>query len=80
MFICHYCTDAATSTGPLGRGTETVALLRYGRTAVIFCSPECRDMWLTVVGNTVFDVDDYDHLYHAEDVDPETLQSGDMTG
>jgi hypothetical protein len=71
---CHYCFDPATSCGPRGRGTEAVALLRYRDTAAVFCSPECRDMWLTVVGNATFDADDYDDLALADDVDPETIR------
>lgn len=75
MLECHYCFEPATTCGPTNRGTRDVALLRHGRTALVFCSVECRDMWLTVVGNEVFDVGDYDDLYHAEGVDPETLQT-----
>ena len=79
MFECHYCFEPATSTGPLSRGTESVALVRHETKGFVFCSPECRDMWFTVVGNEVFDVDYYDDLYHAEGVDPETLQTDTAT-
>ena len=71
---CHYCFEPATSCGPRGRGTESVALVRHETKGFVFCSPECRDMWFTVVGNAAFDPDDYDDLALADDVDPETLQ------
>lgn len=54
-FVCHTCFEAVTSTGPRGRGDASVALLRTGRRAYLFCSAACRTWWVTVAGNEILD-------------------------
>lgn len=53
--VCHNCFEAATATGPRDRGDRRVALLRTDSMAYVFCSPECREWWFSVVGAEYYD-------------------------
>jgi len=71
-FVCHYCDEDATYTGPRGNGTDGVYLLARDGVVLIFCSAACRSRWFDVSGESAGAFAD---ARYADDVDPDAVRS-----